>query len=472
MSTQTTYQPVESGRLDGGLLPALGEAAVTRAVAPVSADDLVDGPWLDAMMASVDKSGLRLTGEGGFLPALIKAVLERGLQAELADHLGYAKGDPAGRGGPNSRNGTTPKTVATEAGEIALDTPRDRNSSFEPRLVPKGARRLAGGLDEQIISLYAGGMTVRDIGYHLERTLGVELSHETIAKITDAVAEEVKAWQTRPLDEVYPILYIDALVVKVRDAGHVSNKAAHIVVGVDTDGIKHVLGIWVQSAEGAKFWLTVLTELRNRGVKDVLIACCDGLPGLPEAIETVWPQAVTQTCVVHLIRAAMRYVAYGDRKAVAALLRPIYTAVNEDAALEALARFADSELGRKHPGAVATWERAWDRFSPFLAFPPEVRKIIYTTNAIESLNYQLRKIIKNRGHFPNDEAVVKLLWLAIRDIEDKRARARAKERGTPSNKRKAPPRLVEGAVVPGWTAALNALAIAYPDRLPDLGGLR
>ena len=470
MSTQTTYQPVESGRLDGGLLPALGEAAVTRAVAPVSADDLVDGPWLDAMMASVDKSGLRLTGEGGFLPALIKAVLERGLQAELADHLGYAKGDPAGRGGPNSRNGTTPKTVATEAGEIALDTPRDRNSSFEPRLVPKGARRLAGGLDEQIISLYAGGMTVRDIGYHLERTLGVELSHETIAKITDAVAEEVKAWQTRPLDEVYPILYIDALVVKVRDAGHVSNKAAHIVVGVDTDGIKHVLGIWVQSAEGAKFWLTVLTELRNRGVKDVLIACCDGLPGLPEAIETVWPQAVTQTCVVHLIRAAMRYVAYGDRKAVAALLKPIYTAVNEDAALEALTAFADSELGRKYPGAVAAWERAWERFIPFLAFPPEVRKIIYTTNAIESLNYQLRKIIKNRGHFPNDEAVIKLLWLAIRDIEDRRARARAKERGTPANKRKAPPRLVEGAVVPGWKAALNALAIAYPNRLPDLAG--
>jgi putative transposase len=472
MSTQTSYLPAESGRFDGGLLPSLGEAAMTGTVAPVSADDLVDGPWLDAMLASVDKSGLRLTGEGGFLPALIKAVLERGLQAELADHLGYVKGDPAGRGGPNSRNGTTPKTVATETGEVQLDTPRDRNSSFEPRLVPKGARRLAGGLDEQIISLYAGGMTVRDIGYHLERTLGVELSHETISKITDAVAEEVKSWQTRPLDEVYPILYIDALVVKVRDAGHVTNKAAHIVVGVDTDGIKHVLGIWVQSVEGAKFWLAMLTELRNRGVKDVLIACCDGLTGLPEAIETVWPQAVTQTCVVHLIRAAMRYVAYGDRKAVAALLRPIYTAVNEDTALEALTAFADSELGRKHPGAVAVWERAWERFVPFLAFPPEVRKIIYTTNAIESLNYQLRKIIKNRGHFPNDDAVVKLLWLAIRDIEDKRARARAKERGTPANKRKAPPRLVEGAVVPGWKAALNALAIAYPNRLPDLGGLR
>ncbi|MGH3370734.1 MAG: IS256 family transposase, partial [Nocardioidaceae bacterium] len=333
-------------------------------------------------------------------------------------------------------------------------------------------RRLAGGLDEMIISLYAGGMTVRDIEYHLARTLGVELSHDTISKITDAVLEEVKAWQSRPLDPVYPVVFIDALVVKVRDGAHVQNKAAHLVLGVDTDGVKHVLGIWVQSAEGAKFWLSVLTELRHRGVRDVLIACCDGLEGLPEAIETVWPHTVTQTCVVHLIRASLRYVSYSDRKPVAALLRPIYTAVNEDAALDALTAFADSTLGKKYPGAVAAWERAWDRFTPFLAFPPEVRKIIYTTNAIESLNYQLRKIIKNRGHFPNDDAVVKLLWLAIRDIEDKRARARAKQRGVSANKRTAPARLVEGAVVQGWTQALNALSIAYPGRLPELGGLR
>jgi putative transposase len=274
------------------------------------------------------------------------------------------------------------------------------------------------------------------------------------------VAEEVKAWQTRPLDPVYPIVYIDALVVKVRDGGHVTNKAAHLVVGVDTDGIKHVLGIWVQNAEGAKFWLSVFTELRNRGVKDVLIACCDGLEGLPEAIETIWPRAVTQTRVVHLIRACMRYLSYQDRKSVAALLRPIYTAVNEQAALTALAAFADSNIGKRAPAAVAVWERAWERFTPF-------RKIIYTTNAIESLNYQLRKIIKNRGHFPNDDAVVKILWLAIRDIEDKRARARAQEKGRPRAQRKAPGKLVEDAVVPGWRQALNALAIAYPGRLPD-----
>ena len=435
------------------------------------AQALVDGPWLAELIdsAAVDDGGVRLTGEGGFLPAMIKAVLERGLHAELADHLGYDKGDPAGRGSPNSRNGSTPKTLATEVGEVALDTPRDRNASFEPRLVPKGARRLAGGLDEMIISLFAGGMTVRDIEHHLHRTLGVELSHETISNITDAVLAEVKDWQNRPLDPIYPIVYIDALVVKVRDGGHVVNKAAHIVVGVDTDGIKHVLGIWVQSVEGAKFWLHVLTELRNRGVKDVLIACCDGLEGLPEAIETVWPNTVTQTCVVHLIRACMRYVAYGDRKGTAALLKPIYTAANEQAARDALAIFADSNIGKKHPGAVAVWERAWERFTPFLAFPPEVRKIIYTTNAIESLNYQLRKIIKNRGHFPNDDAVIKLLWLAIRDIEDKRARQRAKEKEkqVAKSKRKAPGKLVEGAIVQGWTQALNALAITYPGRLPE-----
>ncbi|MGH8861415.1 MAG: IS256 family transposase [Jatrophihabitantaceae bacterium] len=431
------------------------------------ADELVDEAWLDRLIASADAGELRLTGQGGFLPELIKRVLERGLEVERADHLGYEKGDPAGRGAPNSRNGSTPKTVLTEAGPIGLDVPRDRAGTFEPRLVPKGSRRLAGGLDDMIISLYAGGMTVRDIEHHLARTLGVEVSRQTISQITDAVLEEVKAWQTRPLDPVYPIIYIDALVVKVRDGAHVANKAAHLAVGVDTDGIKHVLGIWVQSAEGAKFWLQVLTELRNRGVRDVLIACCDGLEGLPEAIETVWPHTITQTCVVHLIRAALRYVSYADRKAVAAALRVVYTAATDDAALSALAAFSDSELGRRYPGAVGVWERAWERFTPFLAFHPQVRKIIYTTNAIESLNYQLRKIIKNRGHFPGDDAVTKLLWLAICDIEDKRARAREKDRGKPANKRTAPGRLVEGQVVTGWKQALNALTIAYPGRLPE-----
>ncbi|WP_420809077.1 IS256 family transposase [Amycolatopsis suaedae] len=415
-------------------------------------------------MSRVDEGGLALTGEGGVLPELVKAVLERGLQAEMTGHLGYVKGDPAGRGSGNSRNGSSAKTVATEVGDVELSVPRDRAGSFEPRLVPKGARR-AGGLDDMIISLYAGGMTVRDIQHHLARTLGTELSHDTISTITDAVLDEVKAWQSRPLEEIYPIIYLDALVVKVRDGHQIRNKAAHLAVGVDLDGVKHVLGIWVQASEGAKFWAGVCAELRNRGVRDVLIVCCDGLTGFPEAIEATWPQSTVQTCTVHLIRAAMRFVSYNDRKKVAAALKPIYTAPTVEAAQVELADFANSELGRKYPATVQTWENAWERFIPFLAFPPELRKIIYTTNSIESLNYQLRKIIKNRGHFPTDDAVIKLLWLAIRDIEDKRARQRDKEKGIPPNQRKAPGRLVEGATVHGWKPALGALVLHYPDRL-------
>lgn len=427
-------------------------------------NEMVDAGLLDHLMSKVDGGGLALTGPGGLLPELVKAVLERGLQAELTEHLGYEKGDPAGRGSGNSRNGSTSKTLATDVGDVRLDVPRDRAGSFQPRLVPKGSRR-AGGLDEMIISLYAGGMTVRDIQHHLARTLGTDLSHDTISKITDAVLDEVKAWQHRPLEEIYPIIYLDALVVKVRDGHQVRNKAAHIGVGVDLDGVKHVLGIWVQASEGAKFWAGVCAELRNRGVRDVLIVCCDGLTGLPEAVEATWPQSVVQTCTVHLIRAAMRFVSHTDRKKVAAALRPIYTAPTVEAAEAELLAFADSDLGRKYPAAVQTWENAWDRFIPFLAFPPEVRKIIYTTNSIESLNYQLRKIIKNRGHFPTDDAVIKLLWLAIRDIEDKRARQREKEKGIPRQQRKAPGRLIEGALVQGWRQALGALALAYPDRL-------
>jgi putative transposase len=442
-----------------GVQPGAGPGTARTAI-----NQMIDAGLLDEVMARADAGELRLTGEGGFLPEMIKAVLERGLAAELTGHLGYEKGDPAGRGSPNSRNGSSPKSVATEVGDVALAVPRDRAGSFEPRLIPKGARR-AGGLDDMIISLYAGGMTVRDIQHHLERTLGTELSHDTISKITDGVLEEVKAWQSRPLEEIYPIIYLDALVVKVRDGHTVKNRAAYIAVGVDLDGVKHVLGIWVQATEGAKFWAGVCAELRNRGVRDVLIVCCDGLTGFPEAIEATWPQATVQTCTVHLIRAAMRFVSYQDRKKVAAALKPIYTAPTVEAAETELLAFADSDLGKRYPAAVATWENAWERFIPFLAFPPELRKIIYTTNSIESLNFQLRKIIKNRGHFPTDDAVIKLLWLAIRDIEDKRARQRAKEAGTPRGRRKAAGRLVEGATVHGWKAALGALALAYPDRL-------
>jgi putative transposase len=427
------------------------------------ADSLKASGAMDEIFAKID-AGEPLTGEQGLLGGMLKAALERGLDAELTEHVGYERGDAEASLFPNSRNGAMSKTVSTEIGDIELATPRDRNGTFTPMLVPKGQRRL-DGLDGMIISLYAGGMTIRDIQHHLASTIGTELSHETIAKITDQIADEVLAWQTRPLESLYPVIYLDAIVVKIRDGGHVRNKAAHIAVGVDMDGIKHVLGIWVQAVEGAKFWASVCAELANRGVRDVLIVCCDGLTGFPDAVAATWPEATVQTCVVHLIRASMRFVNYKDRKAVAAALKPIYQAAKDDTALEALETFAASELGKRYPSAVKTFRDAWDRFIPFLAFPPELRRVIYTTNAIESLNYQLRKVTKNRGHFPNDQAAVKLLWLAICDIEDKRARDREKERGLPSEKRKASGRLVEGNVTTNWKQALEQLALAYPDRI-------
>ncbi|QWC86938.1 IS256 family transposase [Nocardioidaceae bacterium] len=429
-----------------------------------AAAELAESGALDGLFAQIDAGEIDLTGDGGFIPALIKHALERGLGAELTDHLGYERGAPDAAAYPNSRNGTTPKTVATQAGEVNLEVPRDRQGTFTPRLVPKGERRL-GGLDEMIISLYAGGMTVRDISHHLAATLGTELSHEAISNITDEILDAVGEWQARPLEPLYPVIYLDAIVVKVRDGSHVVNKSAHIAVGVDMDGVKHVLGIWVQAHEGAKFWAGVCADLANRGIRDVLIVCCDGLIGLPEAIEATWPAATVQTCVVHLIRAAMRFVGYGDRKAVAAALKPIYTASSAAAARDELDAFKTSKWGVKYPHTVATWEAAWERFTPFLGFPPELRRVIYTTNSIESLNYQLRKVTKNRGHFPSEDAVVKLLWLAICNIEDKRARERERDRGKPSAERKAAGRLVEGQVVTNWKQALAQLAINYPDRI-------
>lgn len=428
-------------------------------------EQLRESGAFDELMEQIDSGQLQIDGKNGFLNQMIKAVLERGLQAELSGHLGYEKGDPAARLLPNARNGSYPKTLASQAGDVGLDIPRDRNGSFTPQLVPKGSRR-TGGLDEMIISLYAGGMTIRDIQYHLESTIGTELSHETISKITDDVLEEVLIWQRRPLDPIYPILYLDAIMVKIRDGAQVRNKAAHIAVGVDMDGIKHVLGIWVEATEGAKFWAGVCAELANRGVKDVLIVCCDGLTGFPEAIAATWPLATIQTCVVHLIRASLRFIGYQDRKKVAAALRPIYTASTIEAAEAALEEFAASPLGTKYRSTVNTWRNSWEKFIPFLAFPPPLRRVIYTTNAIESLNYQLRKIIKNRGHFPNDNSAVKLLWLAICNIEDKRARERSKLHGKiRDNRSKSLHTLIEGSFTQGWSEALGALALAYPERI-------
>jgi putative transposase len=433
-STQTgqvadAEQPGEEG----------GQAAAQRL------GELLDPGRIDALLADAEAAGVAIDGPDGLISRMIKAVLERGLEVEMADHLGYDRGDPAGTGSGNSRNGFTPKTVITTAGQTRIEVPRDRNGSFEPQLVPKRTRRL-GSTSDMILSLYARGMTTRDIKAHLGEVYGVEVSHETVAKVTDVVVDEVRAWQSRPVDEVYPIVFVDGIRIKVRDAGTVTNKVAHLVVGVDIDGFKHVLGIWLQDAEGAKFWLSVFTELRNRGLRDALIVCCDGLPGLPDAIEAIWPDALVQTCVVHLLRASLRYVAYDHKKKLAAALKPIYLAPSVEAAETAFADFKTGYAARS-PGVVAVWERAWEQFTPFLRFPVAIRKVIYTTNQIESINYQLRKVSKNRGHFPNEDAAIKLLYLALRNMNP--------ERGGDL-----------GTGTYGWKQALNAFAIHFPGRLP------
>ena len=425
---------------------------------PGGSGPVLDPGFLDELMERVRSEGLELTGREGLLNVLTRQVLERALEEEMTDHLGYERGDSAGAGSGNSRNGLTDKTLTTEIGPVPVSVPRDRNGSFDPVIVPKGARRI-GGLSDMVISLFAKGMTTRDIADHLDAIYGTKISHETISKITDGVVEEIRGWQNRPLDEVYPVLFIDAIMVKIRDGGVVRNKAAHLALGVDLDGFKHVLGVWLEQTEGAKFWLGVLTELRNRGIRDVFIVCADGLAGIREAIEATWPQATLQTCVVHLIRNSMRYVNYKDRKHVAAALKPIYGAPTVEAAQLAFDALADSDLGRRYPGVLGCWRRAWEDFTPFLAFPVEVRRFIYTTNAIESLNFQLRKVTKNRGHFPNDDAAIKLLWLAIRDSEARRNG----DHGRPL--RKVPPE--NGRQGHGWKEALNAFAVHYNDRLPQ-----
>jgi putative transposase len=334
--------------------------------------------------------------------------------------------------------------VITDAGDVDLDVPRDRAGTFEPQLVPKHARRIEG-FNELVIGLLAKGMSVRDVQDHLLKVYGTETSPELISKISDAIIPELRAWQERALDAVYPIVYLDAIVVKVRDNHTVINKAVHIAMGVDVDGRKQVLGMWIDKTEGAKFWLGVLTELKNRGVADVLIVCCDGLSGFPEAIEAVWPKATVQTCVVHLIRNSVKYVSFKDRKKITTALKPVYAATNIEAAGAAMDDF-ELEWGDRYPAVVELWRRNWERFIPFLAFDKEIRKVIYTTNAIESLNYQLRKITKTKGHFPTDDSVLKLMYMGIRNIGDTR----------------------NGALGTGtreWARALNAFVIAYPGRL-------
>jgi putative transposase len=367
---------------------------------------------LDELLSGVT-SPEDLTGESGLFKQLKKALMERALGAELTHHLGYEKGDPAGRGSGNSRNGYSEKTVLTEEGSVELEIPRDRAGTFEPQLVPKGVTRL-DGFDGKIISLYARGMTVREIQGHLKELYGTEVSPDLISRVTDAVLDEVKEWQARPLDTVYPVVFFDALRVKIRDEGLVKNKAVYVALALDTDGHKHVLGLWIEQSEGAKFWLKVMNDLKTRGVQDILIAVVDGLKGFPEAIGAVFPETIVQTCIVHLIRSSMAFVSWKDRKVIMPDLKAVYRADTAAAALERLGEFED-KWGSRYPAIGQAWRRAWEHVVPLFAFPPDIRKMIYTTNAVESLHRSLRKIIKTRGSFPSDEAAMKLLYLAIQN---------------------------------------------------------
>ena len=358
-----------------------------------------------------------LIGETGLLKQLTKALVERALAAELTHHLGYEKYDPAGNNSGNSRNGATPKTVKGDFGEIVVETPRDRNGSFEPQLIQKHQTHF-DGFDEKILSMYARGMTTREIQGHLQQMYGVEVSPTLISTVTDAVLEEVKAWQNRPLEPIYGLMFLDALYVKMRHEGRVENRAVYVAIGVDLEGRKDVLGLWTSSNEGAKFWLGVLTELKNRGVKDVLIACVDGLKGFPQAVETVFPETRVQLCIVHLVRASLNYVNWKERKQVAADLKAIYRAASERQAAQELTEFM-AQWGDRYPSIGKLWKENWERVIPFFEFAPEVRRLIYTTNAVESLHMSLRKIIKTRGSFPSEEAAMKLLYLAQRNVSSK-----------------------------------------------------
>ena len=396
---------------------------------------------IDSLLADYKKPE-DLIGENGLLKQITKAVVERALQAEMDAHLGHGKHEPVENPAGNTRNGKSQKTLKGEFGELPIDIPRDRHGSFEPQLIPKHQTRWTG-FDDKILSLYARGMTVREIQGHLEEMYGTEVSPTLISSVTDAVIEEVKAWQVRPLDALYPIVYLDCIHVKVRDAGAVRVKAVYLALGINLGGEKELLGLWIAQTEGAKFWLQVVTELKNRGVQDVFIACVDGLKGFPEAIEVVFPKTAVQLCIVHLVRYSLNYVSWKLRKAVAADLRAVYTAATAEEAAQRLAEF-EGKWGEAYPTIGQSWRRNWPRITPFFDYPPEIRKVIYTTNAIESVNMSLRKVTKNRGSFPSDEALLKLFYLALRNISKKWTMP-----------------------IRDWKAALTRFTIQFEDRMPQ-----
>jgi putative transposase len=395
---------------------------------------------LDELLAGYEKPE-DLLGEAGLFRQLKKALLERALGAELTHHLGYERGARTGRSRDNHRNGSYAKTVLTEDGTVELEVPRDRNGSFEPQIVAKGERRL-DGFDDKIISLYARGMTVREIQSHLRELYGVGVSPDLISRVTDAVLEEVRDWQNRPLEAVYPVLFLDALQVRIRDQGVVRNKAVYLALALDCDGNKHVLGLWIEQTEGAKFWLHVMNELKTRGVEDFFIAVVDGLKGFPDAINAVFPRTTVQTCIVHLIRNSLRFVAWQDRKILMPSLRTVYQAESAQRAEQRLAEF-EALWASKYPAIAPAWRRAWNEVIPLFAYPPDIRRMIYTTNAIESLHRGLRKIIKTRGGFPSDDAATKLIYLALRNL---------RIRWKPAIQ---------------WPAAYQQFAILFADRLPN-----
>jgi putative transposase len=395
---------------------------------------------IDQLLAGAS-SEQEIAGPGGLLAALTKRLVERAMEVELTDHVGYEPHQEPPGGAQNTRNGTSPKTLITEHGKVPIDAPRDRDGSFEPQIVRKRQRRFQG-FDEKILALYSRGLSTRDIEAHLHEIYGVKVGRELISKVTDGVMDDVRAWAQRPLEDVYPVIFLDALVLKIREGGSVQRRACYLALGVTLEGDRDVLGMWFQETEGAKFWMQVLTELKQRGVQDILIACVDGLKGFPEAIEAIFPKTTVQTCVVHLIRHSLRYVPRREREQVARDLKPIYTATCADTAQEALETF-DEKWGQRFPVITKAWLDAWEYVIPFLAFPEEVRRVIYTTNAIEALNRQLRKAIKTKGHFPSEDAARKLIYLAVTNAVPAWTRTR------------------------NWTVALLAFKIHFGDRVPD-----
>ena len=400
--------------------------------------------WAQQLVSRARDEGVALTGDEGLLTSMVKEVLQAGLDVEMADHLGYEPYEPSGRGTGNSRNGGYPKTVSTDVGPVELRMPRDRQGTFEPVTVPKHVRRLEG-LGANVISLYAKGLTTGEIQSHLAEIYGTEVSRETISKITDAVLPDMVAWQSRPLDRVYPVLLIDAIVIKVRDS-QVANRPVYVVIGVNLEGERDVLGLWLgpTGGEGAKQWMTMLTELKNRGIADALIVCCDGLRGLPEAIRVTWPEATVQTCVVHLVRNSLRYASKKYWAQITRELKEIYTASTVQAAEQRFQEFSD-QWKPLYPAMIQSWEQSWQEFVPFLEFPVELRRIVYTTNAIESLNARFRRAVRHRGHFPNEQAAMKVLYLVATRRRPNRADLIGK--------------------ISSWKEILNALTIHYGERL-------